>query len=405
VTLLFPDPDQVPPRWGTLANVLTVAGLGLLVFGVTTGVPRADTGDQKLAALLLLVAASLAWLGWVLLRNSHSEAVVATCIVVVAAAGGALAAFSPLALIFPGMATLAAASRWTMVPAVGVGAVGALAVLVATVANGSNIAIVWGGLAAVFTGIMVGLARHQAVEHAEQKTRLELASERAEVERTRAELLAERNHLARELHDVLAHTLAALSIQLEAFATVVDSEPEASPAVREQLERTRRLVREGLDESRRAVRALRDDAVPLDERLRGLSEQQGAAYTVSGVPRPLPGEVVLALFRVAQEALTNVMKHAAGAATSVGLHYEAESVTVVVEDAGAPANRHGSPLGESGGGFGLRGITERLALLGGRVEAGPTEDGWRVTATALAPTTPAAASPAPSVPDPSPVRS
>ena len=109
MTLLFPDPDQVPPRWGTLANSLTLAGLGLLVFGVVTGVSRADTGGQKLAALLLLVAASLAWLAWVLLRNSQSEATVAACLVVVAGAGGALAAFSPIALIFPGMATLAAA--------------------------------------------------------------------------------------------------------------------------------------------------------------------------------------------------------------------------------------------------------------------------------------------------------
>ena len=53
MTLVFPDPDQVPPRWGTLANRLTLAGLGLPVFGVTTGVPRADSGDQELAALLL----------------------------------------------------------------------------------------------------------------------------------------------------------------------------------------------------------------------------------------------------------------------------------------------------------------------------------------------------------------
>jgi signal transduction histidine kinase len=401
VTVLFPDPDQVPPRWGTLANGLTLAGLGLLVFGVTTGVSRADSGNQKLAALLLLVAASLAWLGWVLMRNSHSEAVVAICLVVTAAAGGALAAFSPIALVFPGIATLAAASRWSMLPAIAVGAVGALAVLVATVANGHSFAVVWGGLAAAFTGIMVGLARRQAVEHAEQKTRLELASDRAEVERTRAELLDERNHLARELHDVLAHTLAALSLQLEAFATVVDAEPQTSPVVREQLERTRHLVREGLDEARGAVRALRDDALPLDERLRALTEQHGAAITISGTPRPLPGEVVLALFRVAQEALTNVMKHAAGAPTSVGLHYEAQRVTLVVENTGAPANGHGNPLGDSGGGFGLRGIGERLALLGGQVEAGPIADGWRVIATAPTP----ARAPAAPAPDPNPVPS
>jgi signal transduction histidine kinase len=401
VTVLFPDPDQVPPRWGTLANVLTIAGLGLLVFGAATGVPRADSGGQKLAALLLLVAAALAWLTWVLVRNSSSDAAVAVCLVVTAVAGGALAAFSPIALIFPAIATLAAASRWTMVPVVALGAVGALAVLVATLVNGNSFAVVWGALAAVFTGVMVGLARRQAVEHAEQKTKLELASDRAEVERTRAELLADRNHLARELHDVLAHTLAALSLQLEAFATVVDAEPEASPAVRDQLERTRRLVREGLDEARGAVRALRDDALPLDERLRVLSDHQGATFAISGPPRPLPGEVVLALFRVAQEALTNVMKHAPGAATSVGLHYDEESVTLVVENAAAPQNGR-SPLSETGGGFGLRGIAERLALLGGEVEAGPSEQGWRVTATAPVPTRPA---PLPPAADPNPVRS
>jgi signal transduction histidine kinase len=217
--------------------------------------------------------------------------------------------------------------------------------------------------------------------------------------------LAERNHLARELHDVLAHTLAALSLQLEAFATVVDDQPQSSPAVREQLERTRRLVREGLDEARVAVRALRDDALPLDERLRVLSGQQNVTFMTSGPPRPLPGEVVLALFRVAQEALTNVMKHAAGAPTSAGLHYGAESVTLVVENAGAPQNGRGSSLGETGGGFGLRGIAERLALLGGSVEAGPTADGWRVTATAPVPATPTTAVPTPPASDPNPVRS
>jgi signal transduction histidine kinase len=103
----------------------------------------------------------------------------------------------------------------------------------------------------------------------------------------------------------------------------------------------------------------------------------------------------LALFRVAQEALTNVMKHAAGAATSVGLCYDAESVTLVVENAGAPRNGRGSFLSETGGGFGLRGISERLALLGGSIEAGPTEDGWRVTATAPAPAARTTVPPAP----------
>ena len=93
---------------------------------------------------------------------------------VVAAAGGALAAFSPVALVFPGVATLAAASRWTMLPAAAVAAAGTLATLVATLANGNNFAVVYGALAVVFTGVMVGLTRRQAIEHAAELTRLEL---------------------------------------------------------------------------------------------------------------------------------------------------------------------------------------------------------------------------------------
>jgi signal transduction histidine kinase len=394
VTLLFPDPDAGPPRWGRLANGLTLAGLGLLVFGVVTGIPGTDSTGQKVAALLLLVAASLAWLAWVLVRNSSPEGVIAACLVVVAAAGGALAAFSPIALIFPGIATLAAASRWTVGPAAAVGGAGALAALVTTAANGNKFAVVWGALAAVFTGLMVGITRRQAIEHAEQLTRVELASDRADVERTRAELLAERNHLARELHDVLAHTLAALSLQLEAFATVVDAEPGTSERVREQLERTRQLVREGLDEARGAVRALRDDAVPLEERLSKLAEQHGAAF--AGTPVPLAPETVLALYRMAQEALTNVMKHATGAMASMELAFEDGAVRLTVDNDLPSANGAGADaLSRSGGGFGLRGIPERLALLGGAVEAGPVPGGWRVRAVVpvpdAAPTTPAPA--------------
>jgi signal transduction histidine kinase len=352
-----------------------------LVSGVVGGVQRTDSSGQKLAALLLLVAASLGWLAWVLLRNSATDAVVGAALVVVAAAGGALAAFSPIALVFPGIATLAAASRWATVPAATVGGAGVLGVVVATAINGNNFAVVWGGLAAVFTGLVTGVMRRQAVAQAEQVTRLELASERLDVERTRAEVLAERNHLARELHDVLAHTLAALSLQLEAFATVVDAEPETSPRVREQLERTQQLVREGLDEARGAVRALRDDAAPLEDRLIKLAEQHGAVFDTAGTPRPLAHETALALYRVAQEALTNVMKHATGAAASMELAFDDDAVRLTVDNEVASANGAASDaLGRSGGGFGLRGISERVALLGGEVEAGPVPGGWRVRA-------------------------
>jgi signal transduction histidine kinase len=268
-----------------------------------------------------------------------------------------------------------------MAPAAAVGGAGVLGVLLATAINGNNFSVVWGGLAAVFTAFVTGVMRRQAVAQAEQVTRLELASERLDVERTRAELLAERNHLARELHDVLAHTLAALSLQLEAFATVVDAEPETSQRVREQLERTQRLVREGLGEARGAVRALRDDLAPLEDRLVTLAEQHGAAFGTAGAPRPLAPETALALYRVAQEALTNVMKHATGAVASMELAFEDVAVRLTVDNDLPSTNGAATDaLGHSGGGFGLRGISERVALLGGEMDAGPVPGGWRVRA-------------------------
>ena len=88
---------------------------------------------------------------------------------------------------------------------------------------------------------------------------------------------------------------------------------------------------------------------------------------------------MLGLYRVAQEALTNVMKHTPGARTSVALTWSPDAVSLRVEN-DAPSLAVPTRLGRSGGGYGLRGIAERLELLGGEVESGPTASGWRVTA-------------------------
>ncbi len=293
--------------------------------------------------------------------------------------GGALVGFAPIALVFPGLAVLSAASRWPIGLGALIGAAGWLAVVVSVLALGRPYGIVLGGVAAVLGGAVVGITRRQAVERTEQLARMEVEVARAEAERARAELLSERNHLAREIHDVLAHTLAALSLQLEAFGTVVEAEPGTSPAVREQLQRTRMLVHEGLDEARGAVRALRDEPAPLGEQLTGICAQHDATFTESGPPVPLPAPAVLGLYRVAQEALTNVMKHAPGAPTSVALTWAPDAVSLRVDN-DAPTLAAPTPLARSGGGFGLRGIAERLELLGGEVESGPTASGWRVSA-------------------------
>jgi signal transduction histidine kinase len=140
-------------------------------------------------------------------------------------------------------------------------------------------------------------------------------------------------------------------------------------------------VREGLDEARGAVRALRDDAEPIERRLVRLAAQHDAAFETAGEVRGLAPETILALYRVTQEALTNVVKHAPGASTSIRLDGGADRVTVTIDNDIPARNGTAAPLASSGGGFGLQGIAERVALLGGEFEAGPVAAGWRVTAT------------------------
>jgi signal transduction histidine kinase len=355
-------------------------GLGLLVWGVLSQFHTLGTGSARTAAVVLLSVAVLSWLAWMLLRPA-SDVGAGVALAAMSVAGGALAGLTPVAMIFPAVAVLSIA-MWsrTAVLAVAIGAAGWVAMAISVLALDKSFALLLGGLAAILGGAVVGITRRQGIEHAEQVARMGVEIARTEVERARAELLAERNHLAREIHDVLAHTLAALSLQLQAFHTVVDGEPATSTAVREQLERTSLLVREGLEEARGAVGALRDEPAPLGDQLTKLCAQHRAAFTETGAPQRLDPPIVLGLYRMVQEALTNVVKHAAGATATVALHWSPAQVEVMVENDAADAATPPTPLGRSGGGFGLRGIAERLELLGGSVESGPTHAGWRVAA-------------------------
>jgi signal transduction histidine kinase len=193
-----------------------------------------------------------------------------------------------------------------------------------------------------------------------------------------AALIGERNRLGREIHDVLAHTLGAVSIQL----TALDSRVAAGDApedLRERIGAIHRLVGEGLDEARDAVRALREHGLPLVKRLRRLCDLHGAAFDVQGQARALNADAALTVHRVAQEALTNAEKHAPEAPVSVWLSFGADVVGVRIDSERSDMEAS-SPLASGGGGYGLVGMRERVHLAGGRLAAGPAESGWRVTA-------------------------
>jgi signal transduction histidine kinase len=221
---------------------------------------------------------------------------------------------------------------------------------------------------------MIGLSSRAARRRAEDALRL-LESERATREaNARAQLLAERQRLAREVHDILAHTLSAQVVQLE-NARLMLGRGAPADAVRAQIDQAQRLARDGLAETKRALFSLRGDAKPVPEAVAKLAADAGAAYTVEGATVAVGPEAGVALERTVQEALTNARKHAPGAEVSVALRLATDGYEVEVRDDGA---RGPAPLGETGGGYGLTGMRERAELLGGRLEAGPDGPGFRV---------------------------
>ena len=179
------------------------------------------------------------------------------------------------------------------------------------------------------------------------------------------------------MHDVLAHSLAGLSLSLQGARLMLVRDGASSEAI-EQVTRAQGLAADGLAEARRAVAALREDAVP-DVRALGdlvtayrLESGATADFEVGGVERELPADVMSTLYRTVQEALVNTRKHAPGAPVVVKLSY-GEEVRLTIED--RPGRRPGRA---APGGYGLLGMRERADLVGGSLEAGPTSDGWRV---------------------------
>ena len=222
---------------------------------------------------------------------------------------------------------------------------------------------------------------------ARDQQRLVVEVREAQEARAQAAVLQERAHLAREMHDVLAHSLTGLSVQLEA-ARLLLARQGGDGAAADHVERARSLARTGLEEARRAVGALRGDAMPGPELLPRLVTDFAAEcgmecrLEVNGEPAPLSAEARLSVYRTAQEALTNIRKHAGTARVAMQLAWSQDGVDLVVDDRsttaedGADGVQHG--FGAGGGGYGLTGLRERAELLGGNLQAGPVPGGFRV---------------------------
>src|SRR6201992_3639657 len=196
------------------------------------------------------------------------------------------------------------------------------------------------------TGLLLGHFIRTRQEQGEQAAALLARTQQLPAEQSRTEVLNERARIAREIHDVLAHSLGALSIQIQAARAVLSDHQDIERAL-EVLGAAQRMAADGLTATRRAVHALRSDAVPLDQELslaaRDHREKDAAdvADTVGGQPRPLAPDATVALLRTGQEALVNAAKHAPGQRISIRLEYGGDDVSLtVVNDVpprGAPA--------------------------------------------------------------------
>jgi len=238
------------------------------------------------------------------------------------------------------------------------------------------------------------LVRSRRALAAETARRLQLADEERAAEAARL-LAEERLRIARELHDTVAHAMATITVQAGSALHLLkdSSHNSAASSLESALFAIRATSKSALAETRAVLGQLRgsapaaaagDRATGLD-RLPALREAVSAAgteviVTVEGAPVPLPAEADHAAYRILQESLTNVLRHAGqGAAATVSLRYAADAVTITVTDDGA-GQAGDEP--EDWSGHGIQGMGERASAVGGSLRAGPVHGGgFSVTAT------------------------
>ena len=375
---LHPRTLAVRDRSLVLARLL---GLVLVDIQVALSSRHAEPSALIAALAVLANAGALVWLS----GRPRSPSLQTAALALMASAGGLLAALQhgSAALAFPGVAVAVAVADGPVIEGLAISSLALVALESGVLWAGLGAGAALGYPAILLGAALIGLTRRQYVAQGRAAEALVAQTRQTEAASRRAAALDERTRIAREIHDVLAHALGGLTVQLEAAELVLAERGDVEGAL-ERIRSCRHTAREGLEEARRAVAALRSDPLPLAESLTGLLEshrQQGdlGELVLEGTPRALSPEVTLALMRTVQEALTNARRHAPGSAVSVRLIYEASTTRVIVTNnatARAPASVGAAPTG----GYGLAGMRERLELAGGHLTAGPGPGGWTVRA-------------------------
>ena len=364
-------------------RLLAVAAIGFVVITSVQARPAPGGDGQALGVAVALLAFCGATIAGIWLTRAGSAMLLPVLLIAVVSAAALIglqgngAAFLG---VFPAvcMAALALPPRVSAL----VAGVAVVAVSAAWLANGrapiAGIVLNDFGILAFY--LLSLFARR--LRESNQRTGFLLAElEQTRAAQAQAAALAERQRLAREMHDVLAHSLSGLVLNLEG-AKLLASQSGADPHVGDAIDRAHRLAKTGLAEARRAIGMLHDDALPGPERLAGLAAEFEAdtgvpctVATTGGGGRDLGADGRLTLYRVTQEALTNIRKHARAGRVEIHLAYEPSGTRLTIEDFGSSGE---PPAPAAGNGYGLSGMKERAELLGGTLTAAPTKGGFRV---------------------------
>ena len=332
-----------------------------VVIGILALINPPHSAGQQAVQIVCFSAVGLSLLAWIAAEAfpRYRTRALPVALAVMAIGGGVAAVTSgsgQTLVAFAFVAAFWAGGETDLRTTIGVAAAGIVSIWVAGGIVGSSFGTMAGYPLLIAVGAMFGLNRRSYRVQAEQSAALLAQHERLRAEQRRADVLDERARIAREIHDVLAHSLGALGIQIQAAKAILTDHGDVDRAI-ETLTTAQRMAADGLTETRRAVHALRVDMLPLGEELAALVDTHRQRYHVpvtletSGMARALPPEAALALLRTAQEAMVNAAKHAPGQRVAVRLDYGEDDVRLSVVNGldGAAASAGGRAAPEATG--------------------------------------------------------
>lgn len=389
-----PDVDRfdsgVPA--GTAADAMVTAvqplfSLAMIILSIVTVEPLGWSGSGLWGSCLLIVNGLMALSRTVPDRviNGRGRLLIAAGCAVPA---GLLFAHSPgsFGISFAFMLAVHAGVRFE--PAVAVAISAATGVTIAVVLAVDHRNNWWVGVFVIMT-VTFGMLRRNREQTLRAAHELVEQTRRTAASEARAQSLAERARMARDVHDVLAHSLSGVNMQLSMADALFDAGriDQGRDAVRQ----AQGMVVAGLGEARRAVQALREDIVELVPAIRGMLSGDAERVDIVGTAPDLESSRAWAILRTVQEGLTNARRHAPGAPVLVSLRFAADVVLLQVTNGPVDA-----PASTDGSGLGLIGMRERAALVGATVTAGPITSGefaggWQVSFSLPVPAVPGSA--------------